>query len=88
MRWCLRAEEANSAVLIQLVVLSIIQCFGVRGYGEVEFILSTIKIAACLGFIIFGIVDVCGGISTDPRGYIGAAYWHAPYVYSPIPKAF
>ena len=84
----MRAEDANSACLIQLVVLSIIQCFGVRGYGEVEFILSTIKIAACLGFIIFGIVDVCGGISTDPRGYIGAAYWHAPYVYSPIPKAF
>ena len=37
-----------------------------------------IKIAAIIGFIIFGIVADCGGISSDTRGYIGAAYWHDP----------
>ena len=38
-----------------------------------------VKIMACIGFILFGIIDNCGGISTDPRGYIGARYWHEPY---------
>lgn len=65
-------------IAVFLIVLSVIQIFGVRGYGEVEFILSMIKIAACTGFILFGIIDNCGGISSDPRGYIGAKYWHSP----------
>lgn len=56
----------------------VIQIFGVRGYGEVEFFLSILKIVACTGFILFGIVDICGGVSTDDRGYIGARYWHNP----------
>ena len=38
-----------------------------------------VKVLACTGFILFGIIDNCGGVSTDPRGYIGARYWHAPY---------
>src|ERR1700761_1488635 len=37
-----------------------------------------IKILACAGFILFGIIDNCGGVSSDPRGYIGARYWHDP----------
>jgi amino acid transporter len=45
----------------------------------VEFVLSMVKICACTGFILFGIIDNCGGVSTDPRGYIGARYWHQPY---------
>lgn len=58
------------------MVLSVIQVFGVRGYGEVEFVLSMIKIAACTGFIILGIVINCGGVGD--QGYIGAKYWHDP----------
>jgi yeast amino acid transporter len=42
-------------------VLFLIQFFGVRGYGEVEFVLAIIKIIAVIGFIIFGIVVDCGG---------------------------
>ncbi|KAF2727540.1 amino-acid permease [Polyplosphaeria fusca] len=61
-----------------LVALSAIQFFGVRGYGEVEFFLSMIKITACIGFILFGIIVNCGGVPTDNRGYIGARYWHSP----------
>lgn len=49
-----------------LAVLIIIQFFGVRGYGEVEFILSVIKIAACTGFIILGIVINTGGVVCYP----------------------
>ena len=43
-----------------------------------EFVLGLIKIVAVIGFIIFGIVVDCGGVSSDPRGYIGAHYWHDP----------
>ncbi|KAI4596634.1 hypothetical protein KJ359_005390 [Pestalotiopsis sp. 9143b] len=63
-------------ITVFLVVLIIIQIFGVRGYGEVEFILSLIKICACIGFIIFGIVYNCGGVGD--QGYIGAKYWYDP----------
>lgn len=65
-------------VAVFLVFLIVIQFFGVRGYGEVEFVLSCIKIMACCGFIIFAIVVNVGGVPTDDRGYIGAKYWHDP----------
>jgi yeast amino acid transporter len=65
-------------VTVFLVFLIVVNVFGVRGYGEVEFVLSIIKIAACLGFIIFGIVVNTGGIPGDDRGYIGFRYWKDP----------
>lgn len=69
----------NSAWIVPLLfALVVIQMFGVRGYGEVEFVLSIMKIIACLGFMILGIIIDCGGVPTDTRGYIGAQYWHAP----------
>ncbi|RGP80789.1 putative gap1-general amino acid permease [Fusarium longipes] len=63
-------------VTVFLVALIIVQIFGVRGYGEVEFVLSFIKIAACLGFIILGIIINCGGVGD--QGYLGTKYWHDP----------
>ncbi|KAI1131665.1 amino acid permease [Nemania abortiva] len=71
-------EDINSAVWITvfLVILILIQIFGVRGYGEVEFVLSIIKIAACVGFIILGIVINVGGVGD--QGYLGAKYWYDP----------
>ncbi|OQV09198.1 hypothetical protein CLAIMM_13346 isoform 2 [Cladophialophora immunda] len=65
-------------ITVFLVFLCLVQIFGVLGYGEVEFVLAMIKITACVGFIIFGIVVDCGGVSSDDRGYIGARYWHNP----------
>lgn len=65
-------------VTIFLVFLVVVNIFGVRGYGEVEFVLSIIKILACMGFIIFGIVVNTGGIPGDDRGYIGFRYWSDP----------
>ncbi len=61
-------------ITVFLVFLVAVQIFGVRGYGEVEFVLSMIKVIACLGFIIFGIIVNCGGVPTDDRGYIGGRY--------------
>jgi amino acid permease len=37
-----------------------------------SFVLATIKIMGCIGFIILGIIIDCGGVKSDPRGYIGA----------------
>ncbi|KAI0408669.1 amino-acid permease inda1 [Xylaria palmicola] len=70
--------DINSAVWVTvfLAVLVLIQVFGVRGYGEVEFVLSIIKIAACVGFIILGIIINVGGVGD--QGYLGAKYWHDP----------
>ncbi|KAL9598159.1 MAG: hypothetical protein Q9219_004656 [cf. Caloplaca sp. 3 TL-2023] len=61
-----------------LSILVVVQIFGVKGYGEVEFVLGLIKVVAITGFIIFGVVVDCGGVSSDSRGYIGARYWHDP----------
>lgn len=33
---------------------------------------------ACTGFILLAVIIDCGGVPTDPRGYIGARYWHHP----------
>jgi amino acid transporter len=69
------AEKTNEAawVTIFLVVIIAINFFGVRGYGEAEFVFAIIKVTAVIAFIILGIVLNCGG---GPQGgYIGGRYW-------------
>lgn len=51
----------------------------VTKYSQVEFALSLLKVIACTGFILLGIIIDCGGVPTDDRGYIGARYWHEPW---------
>jgi amino acid transporter len=70
----------NNAVWITvfLVLVTVVNVFGVKGYGEVEFILGTIKVIAVIGFIILGIIINCGGVPTDDRGYLGFKYWNNP----------
>jgi amino acid transporter len=63
-------------ITIFLIILLIINLFGVRGYGEIEFFVSLIKVIAVIGFIILGIVLVVGGGPTHE--YIGAKYWQDP----------
>lgn len=71
------AESTNSAawVTIFFVVIVAINFFGVKGYGEAEFVFSIIKIAAVIGFIILGIVLNTGG-QIGGGEYIGARYWY------------
>lgn len=74
------AATTNSAawVTIFLVVIVAINFFGVRGYGEAEFVFSIIKVIAVIGFIILGIVLDCGG---GPDGdHIGNRYWQTDNV--------
>ncbi|RMZ80691.1 hypothetical protein DV738_g2687, partial [Chaetothyriales sp. CBS 135597] len=63
-------------VTIFLVFIITINCLGVKGYGEAEFIFSTIKVTAIIGYIILGVlINIAGG----PNGsYIGFKLWHNP----------
>jgi yeast amino acid transporter len=54
-------------ITIFLVFVTLINIAGVRGYGEVEFVLGLIKVIAIIGFIILGIIIDCGGVPTDTR---------------------
>lgn len=68
-------KSINPAAWVTLFWLLIvcINLFGVKGYGEAEFIFSLVKVIAVIGFIILGIVLNCGG---GPKGgYLGGYYW-------------
>jgi len=61
-------------IIIFWLIIAFINLFGVRGYGEFEFIATSIKVLGILGFIICAIVVDCGG---SPSGtYLGARGWH------------
>lgn len=58
------AKDINPSawVTIFIVLIILINCFGVKGYAEAEFVFAIIKVAAVIGFIILGIIlDVGGG---------------------------
>lgn len=67
-------------VAIFYAIVVTINLFGVKGYGEAEFVFSIIKVTAVIGFIILGIVLNCGG--GPEGGYIGAKYWYDPGAFS------
>jgi amino acid transporter len=71
-------SSVNPAVWVTLFLLLIlsINLFGVKGYGEAEFVFAIIKVIAVIGFIILGIVINVGGA---PNGeYLGNRYWKDP----------
>lgn len=53
-----------------------INMFGVKGYGEAEFVFSIIKVTAVIGFIILGIIIDTGGV--PGQSYMGAKFWYNP----------
>ncbi|OAA39001.1 general amino-acid permease GAP1 [Beauveria brongniartii RCEF 3172] len=63
-------------VTLFLAAILTINMFGVKGYGEAEYIFSMIKVIAVIGFILLAIVLNLGG--TPDGGYIGGKYWHEP----------
>lgn len=67
-------EINNDAwVAIFLFLIIGINLFGVKGYGEAEFVFSLIKVIAVIGFIILGIILTVGG--GPDGGYIGGRNW-------------
>ncbi|KAJ8116913.1 hypothetical protein OPT61_g1762 [Boeremia exigua] len=66
----------NVYVTLFLILIVVINLFGVKGYGEAEFVFAIIKITAVIGFIILGIIINIGG---GPEGsYIGGKFWRDP----------
>ncbi|QIX00093.1 hypothetical protein AMS68_005610 [Peltaster fructicola] len=75
--WSNYSISNDAWVAIFLVLIIVINLFGVKGYGEAEFVFAIIKVVAVIGWIILGIILNCGG---GPQGgYIGGRYWYAPY---------
>ncbi|EDO18249.1 hypothetical protein Kpol_543p78 [Vanderwaltozyma polyspora DSM 70294] len=74
--WETPVRYTDGFVALFWLVVVIINMFGVRGYGEAEFVFSLIKVIAVIGFIILGIILVCGGGPVG--GYVGGRYWHDP----------
>ena len=68
-------DEINPAswVAIFYVLIVVINIFGVKYYGDAEMYLTIFKIIAIVGFIILGVVLVCGGGPTHE--FIGNKYW-------------
>lgn len=74
--WNTPSKYIDAFVALFFIVIIGINLFGVRGYGEAEFFFSIIKVLCIIGFIILGIVLVCGG---GPHGhYIGGSMWKSP----------
>ncbi|KAJ5247319.1 General amino-acid permease GAP2 [Penicillium chermesinum] len=73
--WHPHVSNAVWVTIFWLVIVAI-NLFGVKGYGEAEFVFAIIKVTAVIGFIILGIILDCGG---GPQGgYIGGKFWHDP----------
>ncbi|AJS55332.1 Gap1p [Saccharomyces cerevisiae YJM1526] len=74
--WGIDPKYRDGFVALFWLAIVIINMFGVKGYGEAEFVFSFIKVITVVGFIILGIILNCGGGPTG--GYIGGKYWHDP----------
>jgi amino acid transporter len=71
-------DRVNPGVFIAvfLVVIVLINYFGVRFFGEFEFWLSSIKIIVILGLILLSLILACGGgPDHDAKGF---RYWSDP----------
>ena len=73
--WKSNINPVAWVAIFYILILSI-NFFGVRGYGEAEFIFSLIKVLAVVGFIFFGIIVSAGG--GPNHHYYGAHYYHDP----------
>lgn len=63
-------------VAIFWIVVFLITMLGVKGYGEAEFVFCLIKVVTVIGFIILGVVLICGG--GPNHDFIGGKYWRDP----------
>lgn len=67
-------------ITVFIVLLVIINIFGVLGYGEEEFWSSCLKLSAVVIFMITALVCVLGGGPSSGKfdHYVGAAKWYNP----------
>lgn len=70
-----KAVPLAAWISIFWVLVSLMNFFPVRFYGEVEFWVASVKVIAILGYLIYALIIVCGGSSQGP---IGFRYWRHP----------
>lgn len=76
MQYWITSVNPDVWVLIFYIAVISINLFGVRAYGEAEFLFLLIKVTAILMFIIVSIVIAAGGA---PKGEaVGGKYWVNP----------
>jgi len=70
-------DKHAALIITSLIILTfVIGIIGVGMYGEVEFVMTLLKIALVIGIVIMGLVIDLGGVSGhDP---IGFRYWNDP----------
>jgi amino acid transporter len=71
-------EKVNPGVFIAifLVVVVLINYFGVKFFGEFEFYLSSMKVIVIVGLILLSLILACGG-GPDHKA-TGFEYWKHP----------
>ncbi|OLL26520.1 Arginine permease [Neolecta irregularis DAH-3] len=62
-------------ITIFWIVISAVNFFSVSIYGEVEFWISSVKVATIVGFIVLGLCLTCGA---GKDGFVGFRYWNDP----------
>lgn len=62
------------------VIITIMNLFPVKYYGEFEFWVASIKVLAIIGFLIYCFCMVCGAGVTGPVGF---RYWRNPGAWGP-----
>lgn len=68
-------------IAVFLVVVVLINYFGVKFFGEFEFYLSSIKVLVILGLILLSLILACGGGPTHHA--TGFEYWKSPGAFKP-----
>ncbi|EKJ68477.1 hypothetical protein NXS19_002088 [Fusarium pseudograminearum] len=76
-------DTVNPGVFIAifLVVICVINYFGIRFFGELEFWLSSFKVITIIGIILFSLVLALGGGPDHDRK--GFRYWSNPGAFRP-----
>ncbi|KAM0548110.1 hypothetical protein ACHAPJ_010030 [Fusarium lateritium] len=79
-------DTVNPGVFIAifLVVICVINYFGIRFFGELEFWLSSFKVITIIGIILFSLVLALGGGPDHDRK--GFRYWSNPGAFKPYIK--
>ena len=67
-------------IAIFWILITLMNFFPVKIYGEVEFWVASVKVIAIVGYLLYALVIVCGG---SPQGPIGFRYWRNPGAWGP-----
>ncbi|CCD25737.1 lysine permease NDAI_0F04190 [Naumovozyma dairenensis CBS 421] len=67
-------------IAIFWVLITLLNFFPVKVYGEIEFWIAFIKVLAIMGYLLYALIIVCGGSSQGP---IGFRYWRNPGPWGP-----